>query len=238
MARHIRHADARAGVEGDKLQRAHHHAVADLHRLGRAPRHDAQRPVRDGRTFADRATHEAVQHLRGLVAGALGIKQDARHRRLGGLAEVLVIVHAQHRDLVRHRDAGARAGVQNLPPAIVHRRQQGHRLGQVAQPGAEPTAFKAGVLLLRMRKVPVQMAIKASLAHGLGERGTARDRPLQAVDLAHVGEVRELPREEICRRHAPDGGGVAFDHAVARERLPRAQQRRRGIHHHQRQTRA
>jgi len=63
----------------------------------------------------------------------------------------------------------------------------------------------------------------------------AATRPFDDFDVNAVGTLNML---EACRRHAPDGGGVAFDHAVARERLPRAQQRRRGIHHHQRQTRA
>ena len=64
----------------------------------------------------------------------MGVGNDTGQRRMGKLAEQFVVIHADDRHLVRHRDADAPAGVEHLLAADVVAGHQADGLGKLAQP--------------------------------------------------------------------------------------------------------
>ena len=72
--------------------------------------------------------HEAIQQRGGLIADALGIGRNAAHRWIGKVAKELIIVDADHRDLIGHQNTGAVARLEHLKSPIIIASHQTHRL--------------------------------------------------------------------------------------------------------------
>ena len=86
----------------NKMHRPGHFQVFDGEHLGRLPRDNPQRLDANLLGGLPLAVDQAVQQSGRLVADAAMVGHDAGQLRIGHLAERLVIVHADHGDLVRH----------------------------------------------------------------------------------------------------------------------------------------
>ena len=165
--------------------------------------------------------HHAVEEARRFEPRLFGGHLDARHLRLGGFTEHLVVVDAEHRNLLRHSHTRLQAGVEDLPsPHIVGHKDRGG-LRQRFQPVAERRLFHTEVLAGCRRKLRVDRAGESALRQTLAECGSALFGPGRIVNLADESEMTELPLEKIFRRACPDRAVVAHDLTPRGERIGR-----------------
>ena len=83
------------------------------------------------------ARHHFVQQPGRFVAGALGVRDDAGEGRMRQFAEQIIVIHANDRHFVRHRDADAPASIQHLLAAKIVTRHHADRLWQLLDPASQ-----------------------------------------------------------------------------------------------------
>ena len=130
----VGHLDAVACMVADLPHGRHHERVVDGQNVGALPGGDAQRRQEPLALLERFAPHHLLQKFGGQPAGPDCIRHHARERRTRQATEHVVVVHSQHRHLVRHGDPGPPAGVDRLPAAVVVAGQECDRLGQPLQP--------------------------------------------------------------------------------------------------------
>ena len=184
-ARHAEAGDQVGHVEGSAHVRLHQRAAPAHERVrhrvarGRAARRD-MRAGEDDVGCAARpppGRHHAVQQLGRAETGVRHRERDARERGRGRLADDLVVVHAEDRDVVRHRQPRRVAGVEHLPGADVVGGEERGRTRKRAQPVLQaPAVFRAAVLVRR-----VDAARKAAPGDLVGKHPLARNGPVDAT---------------------------------------------------------
>ena len=104
--------------------------VIDRREIGRLPRRHTlwRHLVQDHRDPLP--GHRPCQQYRRFITGPLRIRNHARQRRIAQLAQQLVVVHADHRHLLRHREARQTTRRQYLLPAQIEASQHTDRTRQ------------------------------------------------------------------------------------------------------------
>ena len=180
------------------------------------------------------ARHERVEHLGGAPARRHGVQTDGRQGRQGGLAERGVVVDAEDGDLVGDREAGGVAGVEDLPPTRVVRREDGQRARQTQQPLDERGHLQVPVHGGAARAGARVDGGTVPLGGQRGEKGVPPgERPVRFGEPrrvvghlrrggeggADVGEVPEAAPEQVAGGAAPDRPVVAFHAGAGGERV-------------------
>ena len=83
------------------------------------------------------AAHQRVQETRGLEAGAVRVHRDAAEGGLAEFAEQGIVVDAEHHHVVGHAQADVLAGFDDVPSALIHRREDAKSARCAREPVAE-----------------------------------------------------------------------------------------------------
>ena len=87
------------------------------------------------------AAQQPVQRLGRNSPVLVMARLDAGERRRDEFAQELVVVHAQHRDMLRNRKAAFLGSLDDLDGPIIPGGHDGRRLGELAQPVGQTGGF-------------------------------------------------------------------------------------------------
>ena len=223
VAEYVRRGDAVADVLPDEGQRVREPVGLEGADVGRAALDDAFRlDEEDGRSLADGwVRHHRVEDACRGAAGRLGVGVDARDPWRGEVADEVVVVDAEDRDLGGDSDAEFAAGAEDLVRADVVAAEDGDGLREGAEPGLEgarvgrgddafarddhvlePADDAAGRAEVGAGVVRLREELREARAAGVGKPGSV---------VAAEGEVREAAVEEVPRGELGDRGVVDLD---------------------------
>ena len=209
------------------LQRRGNIRVADRKDVRRPASSHAQRREVVAARFDDSAIHQAVQEGRRHVAGAARIRDDARQRRVGQLAELLVVVHAHDRHFVRHGHAGASACLEHFAAHQVVARHDPDGLRQRGDPSSD--LLRVQVPLVGVSRRHGQAQHVAGIARTACEPAEALAAPIRPVESV-VAAIREMPKAalvEMCEGGLGDRRVIGLHPRHAGQKVGRADVDRR-----------
>jgi hypothetical protein len=206
-SRHVGHLDAIARMLPDMPHRRDDERIVDREHIGALAGGDPQGRQEPLRAVDPLVRHQPLEQFGGQTPRASRIGNHARQGRTRQPAEQFVIVDAEHRHLVRHRDPCPPAGVERLPAADVVAGKERHGLGQRLEPGLDRRLVVGGRAAPRL----------GEHRHLPATGGDRRDERLPTVvapakpSVPQEREVAKVAFEEVLGGQAGDRGIVGLD---------------------------
>ena len=121
-----------------------------LHRqhIGRTTGNDCMGSDVRGDRLQFFARHQPVQQRGGLISDAFSVGYHAGKRRIGQVAEHLLVIHADHRQVIGYRHPGGAAGVEHLLTAHVIAGHQAHGFWHPGNPACDQGAVLEACLFV------------------------------------------------------------------------------------------
>jgi hypothetical protein len=198
-------------VVADETQRRSDVRILDGEHLGGAFRDQALRGDEHRRRRRLLSCHHPIEHHGGLEADYLSIEDHTGKRDVRQLAKHLVLVDANHRDLIGHAQLDRTTTFESLAGAGVVARHEADRLGQSRQPADQLWLVFRPMLLVFPRgivggwmRVLEYVTGKPGAGDGHFKSGPPAIRPLGAVVTAE-GKLAETTLEQMLGRQTAHG---------------------------------